>query len=254
MRVTTIGSGTGSPSATRVSSAHLVTAGNARILFDCGSGAVHRMAACGIDWMSITHLAITHFHPDHVSDIPTLFYAWRYGTLPFRTEPVTLIGPPGFRDFFARFDTVFGKSLLKLDFAVELHELEPESALELASGVVLESRRVPHSVESVAYSISAGGRRIVYTGDTAFDAALAEWAARCDLLLMECSLPEELAVPTHMTPQQCAEFAAIARPEALALTHFYPPVDRMDVAAIIAARYDGPVYLTYDGWTIEPGE
>ena len=40
------------------------------------------MAELGIRWQDITHVAITHFHADHTSDIATLIYGWRYGQLP----------------------------------------------------------------------------------------------------------------------------------------------------------------------------
>ncbi len=109
-----------------------------------------------------------------------------------------------------------------------------------------------HTAESVAYSVERGGRRIVYTGDTGVGegfAELGEWAAGCDVLLCECSLPQDMAIPTHLTPEQCGELAAAARPGLLALTHFYPPVERVDVAAIVGERFDGPVVLAHDGWT-----
>jgi ribonuclease BN (tRNA processing enzyme) len=102
----------------------------------------------------------------------------------------------------------------------------------------------------VAYSVTHGRRRIVYTGDTAPDASLGAWAAGCDVLLCECSLPAELAVPTHLTPEQAGDLAAVAGPGLLVLTHFYPPVDRVDVPAIVGARWTGPVVLAHDGWSL----
>jgi ribonuclease BN (tRNA processing enzyme) len=42
--------------------------------------------------------------------------------------------------------------------------------------------------------------------------------------------------------------AQSAAPKHLALTHFYPPVERVDIPAVIRARYAGPVTLAYDGW------
>ena len=77
MRLTTIGTGTAAPSRGRVQSGHLVEAGAVRLLMDCGSGVASRMADLGVQWQTITHLAITHFHADHVVDLPTLLYAWR---------------------------------------------------------------------------------------------------------------------------------------------------------------------------------
>ncbi|MGI9077569.1 MAG: MBL fold metallo-hydrolase, partial [Gemmatimonadaceae bacterium] len=70
MRLTTIGTGTVSPSPTRVCAGVLIEFGTVRLLLDCGPGITHRMATLGIDWMGITHIAVTHFHPDHIADIP----------------------------------------------------------------------------------------------------------------------------------------------------------------------------------------
>jgi len=228
-----------------------VETGDLRLLLDCGSGAVFRMSNLGIDWMAITHVLVSHFHADHVSDIPTLVYAWRYGALPPRTASVELMGPAGFTGLFDRLDAVYDNGLRVLGFPVNVSEIDPGNAITLGPGVTVSAQKVPHTDESVAYSIQAGRRRIVYTGDTAFDPALAEWARSCDLLLTECSLPADMAVPAHMTPEQCGELAAIAKPAALALTHFYPPLEKVDVARIVAARYDGPVHLAHDGWTFE---
>jgi ribonuclease BN (tRNA processing enzyme) len=251
MRITTVGSGTGAPSPTRVCAAHVVEAGDARILLDCGSGAVFRMANIGIDWMALTHVALTHFHADHISDLPTLLYAWRYGALPPRSAPLQIIGPAGTADLMARLDAAFGGGMLQLGYEVTILELESSIPLELAPGVTLNHMSVPHTAESVAYSIVAGARRLVYTGDTPMHPPLAEWAAGCDLLLMECSLPRELAVPTHLTPEECGMMAALARPRALALTHFYPPLEHVDVAALVRVNYEGPIHLVHDGWTTE---
>jgi len=35
------------------------------------------------------------------------------------------------------------------------------------------------------------------------------------------------------------------------LTHFYPPVERVDVRALVGAHYAGPVTLADDGSTFE---
>jgi ribonuclease BN (tRNA processing enzyme) len=209
------------------------------------------MAGLGLDWMGITHVFLTHFHADHISDLPTLMYAWRYGAIPYRTTDANMIGPPGFLDLFDRIDAAFGGDLRQLGFPVNLVELGDGADLRLSPDVSVSARKVPHTAESVAYSVQAGRRRVVYTGDTSFDLSLAEWAKGCDVLLMECSLPESMSVPAHMTPEQCGEFAALARPTRLVLTHLFPPLDRIDVAGIVATRYDGPVQVAYDGWTVE---
>jgi ribonuclease BN (tRNA processing enzyme) len=250
MRLTTIGTGAAAPDAHRVNAGHLVHAGDVHLLLDCGSGVVHRMAGIGADWSAITHLALTHFDADHIADVATLFVAWRWGQLPPRTAPITVIGPPGTRALFDRLAGALWDKLLAPGYDVHVEELTPGGTIALGN-VTLRSHKVPHTEESVAYSVEHDGRRLVYTGDTAPDDALGTWAAGCHVLLAECSLPDEMAVATHLTPERVGRLAATAQPGRLVLTHFYPPVERVDIRALVARYYHGPVELAHDGWQIE---
>ena len=251
MRLTTVGTGTAAPSAGRVQSGHLVEVRSVRLLMDCGSGVSTRLADVGAKWQEITHVAITHFHADHVVDVPTLLYAWRYGQLPPRDRPLDIIGPVGTLRLLAGYAGIFGAGLLSLGFPISVRELEPGDRVALADGVEIACAKVPHTDESMAYSVEGAGRRIVYTGDTGPDDALGRWAMGCDVLLAECSLPESMAMATHLTPSQCGALGAAAQPGLLALTHFYPPVEAVDIRGEVAVRFSGPVALATDGWSLD---
>lgn len=251
MRLTTIGTGTAAPSPGRVSSGQLVDCGSARVLMDCGSGVVHRMAELGLRWQDITHVALTHFHNDHISDLSTLVFAWRHGDLPARSAPVELVGPVGTVELVDRLAAAFGPWLREPGFPLSVREIEAGATLELSPGVTLGAHKTPHTDESVAYALATPGRRVVYTGDTGYDEKLADWASGCDLLLAECSLPAAMAMPIHLTPEECGQLAARARPDRLVLTHFYPPVERVDIRAAVATAFDGPLTLAVDGWTLD---
>ncbi|HEX9565401.1 MAG TPA: ribonuclease Z [Gemmatimonadaceae bacterium] len=250
MRLITVGTGTAAPHPRRVQSGALVESETVRLLVDCGSGVVNRMAELGLPWPSITHVALTHFHADHTSDLATLIYGWRYGLLPPRAEPVQILGPAGLVARVEAMRAAYGEGLLDAPPPLSLVEISAGASYLLAEGVILESRKVPHSEESVAYSVRGGGRRVVITGDTGYDAALGEWAAGCDVFLCECSLPDSLALPVHLTPRQCGALAAAAAPRLLALTHFYPPVESEPIAEQVAERFSGPVSLCEDGWMV----
>jgi ribonuclease BN (tRNA processing enzyme) len=58
-----------------------------------------------------------------------------------------------------------------------------------------------------------------------------------------------MKMATHLTPEDCGELAGGAGPGMLVLTHFYPPVEAVDIRGIVAERYDGPVVLASDGWS-----
>ena len=250
MRLTTIGTGTVSLTPGRALSGHLVEAGSARILLDCGSGVAARMAEHGIDWWGITHVALTHFHADHIGDLATLIFSWKWGRYPEVRGPLELIGPPGTAALLAALASAFGEWVTGPGFPLTVRELAPDVEMRIADGVRLTARQVPHTAESVAYSVEHEGARIVYTGDTGFDETLGLWAAGASVMLCECSLPASMAVASHLTPEQCAELAAIAQPRTLVLTHMYPPVEALDLHGIIGARYTGTIAIAADGWSI----
>ncbi len=253
MRLTTLGTGTISLAAGRSCAGYLLEAPELRLLIDCGSGITRRLAERGPEWQTITHVAITHFHIDHHGDLPSLIFAWKYGFLPARTAPGEIIGPVGIAALLERLAGAYGPWVTAPGFPLTIREITPEDAFELPGGVTLTCRKVPHTAESVAYSMVRDGRRIVFTGDTGPSQDLAEWSRGADLLVAECSLPTGMSIPEHLTPEQCGELAAGAAPKHLALTHFYPPVEQVDIRALVARSYAGPVTLAHDGWYFDIG-
>jgi ribonuclease BN (tRNA processing enzyme) len=251
MRLLVLGSGTSAPHASRVCAGNWVEAGPVRLLLDCGDGVAHRMATLRVPWASVTHVAITHFHIDHVGDLSGLIAALRWGQLPPRAESLTLIGPAGLGAWFDRLSAVHGEWVKDPGFRIDVRECPAGSATDLAPGVRLAAHAVSHNPESVAYSVTSGRARLVYTGDTAYDDGLATWAAGCDVLLTECSLPASLAIPGHLTPETAGALAARAAPGRLVLTHFYPPVELENIAAIVRERWMGPLVLAQDGTRID---
>jgi ribonuclease BN (tRNA processing enzyme) len=257
LRFRALGTGTVALSPRRGCAGYLVEAGDTRLLIDCGSGVTRRLAELGIAWQSITHIAITHFHLDHYSDLPTLLYAFRYGMLPVRSAPLEIIGPVGTMALFEKLEGVYGAFMTSPVYPQTITEIEPAATCSLhpaargLPGCSLSACKVPHTAESVAYSITLGRRRVVYTGDTGVSPELGEWAKGCDLLVAECSLPATMAIPEHLTPEQVGELGRIAQPGMLALTHFYPPVEQVDIEGLVRRSYTGPLALAHDGWVFE---
>lgn len=247
MDLITVGTGTVAPSPRRIAACHFVRRGDVRLLLDCGPGALHRCAAFELPWQEITHVALTHFHPDHFAELPMLVYALKYATVPARREPLVVLGPPGVVRLVKALAHGYGSWLLDPGFPIVILDVQPGEPFPLDGDLTLESFPVPHTAESVALGITAPEGRLVYTGDTGPSAELARWAHGCDLLLAECSLPEALAVDIHLTPERAGELAQAAEARRLVLTHFYPPVENSDPAAAAARRFAGPVTVATDG-------
>jgi len=54
-----------------------------------------------------------------------------------------------------------------------------------------------------------------------------------------------------LSPTSVAEIAAAADPGLLVLTHLYPMMDRLDLPALVGARWPGRVVVAHDGWSVE---
>jgi ribonuclease BN (tRNA processing enzyme) len=195
VRLVILGSGTAIPSGTRSSAGFWLEGAGFKIRLDCGSGTVHSMARHGVDWKRLSHQFISHFHIDHVGELPALLFGFRVGMPEGRPEPLTLVGPAGLRRLVEGWSSTYRYDFQTLPVPVEIQELAPGSALELAPGAMLSVAKAPHTPESLAVRIDAHGRSVGYTGDTAPSPDLAKFFAGVDLLLSECSFLE----PGHKT-------------------------------------------------------
>ena len=73
-----------------------------------------------------------------------------------------------------------------------------------------------------------------------------------ELLIAECSVPDDALVENHLSPRGVAELAADAQPRTLVLTHIYPQVEREGLTERIRSLgFCGAVKLAEDGLVIE---
>ncbi|MEX2467663.1 MAG: ribonuclease Z, partial [Gemmatimonadota bacterium] len=203
MRVTVLGSGTLLPDTARHSAAHHVVGSGTSVLLDCGSGTLHGFDRSGIDWASLTHVAITHYHADHVGDLAPLLFALRNGLRPRRTEPLDVIGPPGFRGFMERLAAAMGSYVLNPGFPLDVVEVAPDVPYEdPVRGLRIEACPTPHTDESVAYRVGLNDEVVGYTGDTGPSEAVASFLEGCGLLLSECAWSDPCEGSGHLSPER----------------------------------------------------
>lgn len=253
MNVTILGSGTLLPDRRRHSAAHWVHWDDVGLLLDCGPGTVHGMDRYGVPWRSLTHLAVTHFHVDHVGDVAALLFALKHGVVEGRAEPLVIVGPPGIRRFVHRLSDAYFGYIADPGFLVKVVEIPREGTWSDPAGrFAILSHPTPHTERSVAYRVEASKGVVGYTGDTGPSATLGRFLKGTAVVIAECSLTDPPEMDAHLSPATLAALAGEAEPDLLVVTHLYPPLDPETVAEEIRdAGYDGTVVVGWDGTEVE---
>lgn len=248
MKLTVIGSGTAVPSAARGSPCcHLELDGRG-IVFDLGSGSVRELWRRGVDVREIEALALSHFHPDHTADLVPLLFALRNPEFS-RLRRLVIAGPEGTRAYLDSLEELYGDWVRPRGYPLEVLEVDRD-------GVDFRDWRLiaaptGHTAESVAFRVEGrGGAVVVYGGDSPYSESLVTLASAADLLVLECSFPEERPEEGHLTPSKAAMIAARSGARRLVLTHFYPAAEESDLVTPVRRHYDGELHLAFDGMEV----
>jgi ribonuclease BN (tRNA processing enzyme) len=244
MELTVLGSGTIVPSLTRWSPGYVLRVGPTTILIDLGPGTLRRMVEAGAGLPDIDAVCISHFHPDHVADFVPLVFASKYALGSQRLRDLTVIAPAGFGELYAGLIEVFGDWIIPEAYRIDLRESDGSAVCVGSCSVT--SAPANHNPESIAYRFEGDGASLVYSGDTDWSDPLIELARGADLLLLECSFPDDMKVPGHLTPSEAGRFARDAGVSHLVLTHLYPPVEDVDIVSLVGASFPGRVTVAED--------
>lgn len=256
MRLTVIGSGTLVPSADRGCPCHLVESGDVVLLLDVGPGAVHGLARHGKAWWKVSHLVLTHYHTDHIGDLPHLLFALKWGAPSSRTRPLRILGPPGLRARVEALRAAHGDFIVAPGFPVVYEEVGRRTTWTEGRGrTALRFAPTPHTDESVAVRFEAEGGSVGYTGDTGPEPALGAFFGGVDVLVSECAHAAPAVARNHLSPESVAVIARRAQPGTLVLTHLYPPLEADSVPALVReAGYAGRVVCARDGQSFRIGK
>jgi ribonuclease BN (tRNA processing enzyme) len=182
-----LGSGDAFGSGGRLQTCFLLSAGDERVLVDCGATALVAMRRFGVAPDAIDAVFLSHLHGDHFGGLPFLLLEAQF--ISRRERPLTIAGPPGTRERLqATLEALYpGSSGTSWRFPLGFVELRPLERQRLG-GVTVTAHPVEHPSGAPAYALqlACDGRRIAYSGDTAWTEQLIEVARDSDLLIVEC--------------------------------------------------------------------
>lgn len=125
--LTLLGTGTCQIEHERRASSVLLELAGTYVLFDCGHGVLQRLLEAGIQHNQVNHIVLSHFHPDHVSDLIPFLQAGAWSRHNPRTSDIHIYGPAGVKRVIAGLMDVFGaNSFQQPSYSVIVHEVIEE--------------------------------------------------------------------------------------------------------------------------------
>ena len=252
LTVVFLGTSSGTPSRERnLTSVAMVLDGTV-LLFDCGEGTQHQLLRAPVRAGSIEAIFVSHLHGDHVYGLPGLLATMSMNN---RDRPLTLVGPPGLREYLAcvlatsHHNPIFPIDVAEppyrgdgftvvaatLDHSVTAYgyclieddrpgEFDPGRARALGIPEGPQWRELQRAGDPRVCGPSRPGRRVAICTDTRPCAAAVELARGADLLVHEATYAEDLRAEAdarqHSTAAGAAGVARDAGVDRLILTHF----------------------------------
>lgn len=187
------------------------------VVVDAGTNLTTRLRQAKIDLFTVTDLILTHFHPDHVSGVPTfLINSWLLG----RSQPLNIYGLDYTISRIERMMDLYNWSAWPNFYGVNfvrVAEQERASVLDTLEFNIIASP-VCHMVPNIGLRIKnqATGRVVVYSSDTEPCPAVARLATGADIFIHEAN---GIGLG-HASAAQAGQVAAQAQVQRLFLIHY----------------------------------
>ncbi len=261
--------GSGGPfGAGRASAGYIVWVdGVSRIMVDAGGGTFARFHQAGATLADLQLLALSHFHPDHASDVPALFWP--------RGGDLLVAGPSGSAEFpavDAFLGGLFGPGgvFRVLGDRLTLDTVTVDVAVSESMDVLMEGRLrvrgrgVPHgAVPTVGYRVDVGDVSVAFSSDqNGTDPAFTDFVRDVDVLVVHFAGSEGAVVAPndfddtpalrgatrelHAKPSVWGQMASDAGVGTLVLSHLSANQDLDANMEHLRSRYRGPLTVASD--------
>jgi len=214
------------------------------ILIDCGPGIWRALGLNGIEIDEIELILLSHFHPDHIGDIPAIFLQ-KY--LQNKDRKLVIAGPNSIDHWYTKLVSLYGGWIKELAI-----ECIPISEKVYSYGKYkIESGFTGHTKDSICLKITdESNKSLFYSGDSDYNEELIRVGRNCDAGIIEASNTIETKIEGHMTPQLAAQMALNSGIKKLILTHHYPEVMNTDYQKDVSDIFLGEIITARDNMEI----
>src|SRR6185295_3170488 len=161
-----------------------------------------------------------------------------------RSGKLDMYGPFGFEAFNKRLRNAHGTYVEPEDYKLGIKELKEGAAVK-GKGWKVETLSVPHSTDTFAYRFEGRGKTMVYSGDMGFDERFIDFAKGADLLVLECTQPDDDPFRGHLTTSEALYMAQETKAKKVVLTHLTHPSE-LDIRRQLGTHTNDKIVIAQD--------
>jgi len=242
MRLQFLGSGDAFGSGGRFNTCfHLTRAQHGNVLIDCGASSMVAIRKWGVDPNGISTVLVSHLHGDHFAGLP--FFLLDAQLISRRTTPLTLAGPPGFRDrLMTVMEAMFtGSTKIERKHELAIRELELHQRAEL-NGLTVTPYLMKHfsGAPSYALRIETEDKVLTYSGDTEWVEELIPAGRDADLFICEAYFFDKV-MKYHIDYTTLTKHLGEIAPKRTIVTHMSAELLGRQKEIALEAAHDGLV-------------
>jgi ribonuclease BN (tRNA processing enzyme) len=234
--ITLLGTGTCQIEHERRASSVLIQLDELPVLFDCGHGVIQQLLEVGVQHNELNHIVVSHFHPDHVSDLIPFLHAGAWSKRNPRTTDLHIYGPPGIQQLIDGFKNIFGVSALQQPtYVVFVHEVDGE---RFSIG--------PYDFDFISLPPAGNhglrfvwrGKRYAITGDSNFHEHEIAFLNQVDLGIIDSG---------HLEDDEIVQLATASQVKTIVCSHLYREINAPSLQALAEkAGYEGTILVGRD--------
>lgn len=234
--LTLLGTGTCQIEQERRAASVLLNLNGTHILFDCGHGVVQRLLEVGVHPNTLQHVVLSHFHPDHVSDLIPLFQAGAWSRKDQRTTDLHIYGPKGIHALIDSYIHIFGRSAFEQpSYALIVHEITRDSFTIDAHNFASVSLP-PAGNHGIRFRCN--NKTYALTGDSYFHQREIDFLREVDLAVIDSG---------HVGDDEIIALAVASQAQVIVCSHLYRDLDATYLQEQATKKeYTGKIMVGHD--------
>jgi ribonuclease Z len=221
---------------------HYLVEGETKALIDVGYDTLSGLRSVGLTVADIDYIFISHLHPDHYLGLPQMalenFFVIK------KENPIYVYCPPGTRELVLSTTGLLFDELIQthIDTLFKFVEFDANEVVSFPRGEI-KTFEAQHSGNARMQLITFEGKKIGYTGDTAYLPEVFSMLLEADITITEASSASH-PIPDHTTLDELIE-ANFPKDKRIFISHVGESVIKHK------HRIKEPLILAEDGMIIE---